>query len=301
MNIQVPLSLLPSILFVVLCIVPTFAILWFFKKQTSGKRSPLNMDMLRGPGESLNEQIKDLNFDILMYLFMIPTCSVLIYSIIITEYFSSGRQLNILSAFFYLIVIMGGGSYLTSKVFKLLKLRNHLRLGYDCELAVGQELSNRARDGFFVFHDFPAEGFNIDHILVGPTGVFGIDKKGRSKSRVAENENWKLEYDGKKLIFRGWSESKPLEQAKSQALWLSLWLSKVTGGSCKVVPALAIPGWWIDRTAPGDMIVYNGKKSDFFTKGRAILSLQQIKAIAHQIDQKCRTVESSSYKQDETK
>lgn len=255
------------------------------------------MDMLRSPGESLNEQIQDLTFDILMYLFLIPTCSVLIYSMIITEYFSSGNQVNIIISLSYFVTIVGGGSYLTTRVFKLFKHRNHLRLGYDCELAVGQELIDRARDGFFVFHDFPAEGFNIDHILVGATGVFAIETKGRSKSRVAENENWKLEYDGKTLKFPGWTETKPIKQAKTQAVWLSLWLSKVTGSSCKVIPVLAIPGWWIDRTAPGDMMVYNGKSSEFLAKGKVILSPQQIKAITYQIDQQCRTVESSSYKQ----
>lgn len=299
MNIQIPLSLLPSLLFVVLCIFPITVILWFFKKQTAGKKSPLNTDMLRGPGESLSEQIQEISFEILMYLFLIPTCSTLVYSIIITEYFSSGNQINILSALIYFITIVGGGSYLTTKILKLIKHRNHLRLGYECELAVGQELSSRMKDGFQVFHDFPADGFNIDHILIGPSGVFAVETKGRSKSRIAENENWKLEYDGEKLNFPGWSETKPIEQAKTQAVWLSLWLSKVTGASCKVVPILAIPGWWIDRTAPGDLIVYNGKNSVFLTKRKAILSLQQIKAIAHHIDQKCRTVSSSSYKQED--
>jgi hypothetical protein len=164
-------------------------------------------------------------------------------------------------------------------------------------LAVGQELNNRIRDGFSVFHDFPADGFNIDHVLVGRTGVFAIETKGRAKPRVAENDNWKVKYDGKKLIFPGWTETKPLEQAKRQSQWLSLWLSKATGASCKVLPVLAIPGWWIDRKAAG-MPVYNGKDSIFLAKGKAVLSPQQIKAISHQIDQVCRTVEPSSYKQE---
>lgn len=298
MNIHLPLTLLPSLLFLVLCTVPPSVILWFFKKQTAKKKSPLNIDMLRSPGESLNEQIQDLTFDILMYLFMIPVYSILIYSLIITEYFSSGGHVSIITSFIYLIAVVGGGSYLLSKVYKLMKHRNHLRLGYDCELAVGQELTNRISDGFHVFHDFPADGFNIDHILVGPAGVFAIETKGRSKVRVAENENWKLEYDGEQLKFPEWAESKPITQAKTQAVWLSLWLSKVTGAPCKVIPVLAIPGWWIDRTAPGDLMVYNGKNSEFLAKKKTILSPQQIKAISHQIDQKCRTVRSSSYKQE---
>ncbi len=297
MNIQIPLSFLPTLLFVVLCIVPTFTILWIYKRQTAGKKSPLNTEMLRSPGQSLNEQIQELTFDILMYLFLLPICSVLIYSVFITEYFSSGKQFNLLTGSIYIGALVGTGAYLSIKVFRLLKHRNHLRLGYDCELAVGQELNNRLRDGFFVFHDFPADGFNIDHVLVGPTGVFAIETKGRAKPRVAENDNWKVKYDGKKLTFPGWTETKPLEQAKRQSQWLSLWLSKATGSSCKVFPVLAIPGWWIDRIAPGDIKIYNGKNSEFLAKGQERLTPQQVQAISHQIDQQCRNIGPSSYQQ----
>ena len=177
-----------------------------------------------------------------MNMFLIPAMSILVYSIIVTQYFASGNQISVISAIIYLIGIVGCGSYLTTKVFKLMKHRNNLRLGYDCELAVGQELNNRMKDGFQVFHDFPAEGFNIDHILVGATGVFAVETKGRAKSRVAEKENWKVVFDGKKLTFPNWTETKPIEQAKTQAHWLSLWLSKVTGASCKVNPVLVIAG-----------------------------------------------------------
>lgn len=299
MNIHIPLSLLPSLLFIALCVVPTFILLWTFKKQTARKKSPLNIDLLRSPGESLNEQIQEHTYDILLSLTIIPAFSLIIYSAVATQIIATGNNPNRIMIILYTATAVGFTGYMVFKIYNLMKHRNHLRLGYDCELAVGQELSNRVRDGFFIFHDFPADGFNIDHVLVGSTGVFAIETKGRAKSRVVENDNWRVKYDGKKLIFPGWTEIKSIEQAKNQAQWLCGWLQKATGSPCKVTPVLAIPGWWIDRTAPGDMVVYNGKKSDFLAKGRAILSPQQIQAVSHQIDQKCRTVESSSYKQEE--
>jgi len=298
MNVKIPLTILPSLLFVVMCVLPTVIILWINKRHTARKRSPLTTDMLRSPGESLNEQIKDISDDIVFNLFMIPMLSIVLYSAFLTQYFSSGKQLNILLLFLYTATLVVGSAFLIKKISKLMKHRNQLRLGYDCELAVGQELTERIRDGFHLFHDFPADGFNIDHILVGPTGVFAIETKGRAKSRVAEKENWKLDYDGNKLIFPEWTETKPLQQAKSQAKWLSGWLSKTTGISLNVAPVLAIPGWWINRTAPGGMAVYNGKNSGFLAKGNVVLASQQIKSVVHQIDQKCRTIESSSYKQE---
>lgn len=255
------------------------------------------MELLRGPGESLRDQIQDLTVDIIMTLIEIPISALIFYAVAVTQIISSDNKLNPLILIIYVVTVVIFVSYLIVKVLKLMKQRNHLRLGYECELAVGQELNNRMREGFYVFHDFPADEFNIDHVLVGATGVFAIETKGRAKSRVAEKENWKMEFDGKKLIFTGWTETKPITQAKNQAQWLSGWLQKATGASCRVEPVLAIPGWWIKRTAPSDMKVYNGKNSEFLAKGKAVLTPPQIQAISHQIEQKCRTVSSSSYKQ----
>lgn len=107
-----------------------------------------------------------------------------------------------------------------------------------------------------------------------------------------------MEFDGKKLIFPGWTETKPITQAKNQAQWLSTWLQKATDLSCKVEPVLVIPGWYIKITASADVKVYNGKNSMFIAKSKAVLSPPQIQAISHQLEQKCRTVSSSSYKQE---
>ncbi len=54
-------------------------------------------------------------------------------------------------------------------------------LGPDCEMAVGQELNNPMCAGYRVYNDVPAEGLNIDHVVVGRNGVFAVETKGRSK------------------------------------------------------------------------------------------------------------------------
>ncbi|MCP3888168.1 MAG: NERD domain-containing protein, partial [Desulfobulbaceae bacterium] len=170
--------------------------------------------------------------------------------------------------------------------------------GYDCELAVGQDLNELIGKGFKIYHDFPADGFNIDHIAIGPTGVFAIETKGRSKHVNAEKDNWKLTFDGMILLFPGWSESKPIKQAIDQARWLNLWLSSATGEPQKVTPVLAIPGWYVNRIKPSMLIIYNGKKSEFLANGTKVLSEKRIKAISHQVENKCRDVENTSYRKD---
>ncbi len=68
------------------------------------------------------------------------------------------------------LTVVGCIVFTSIKTFKMFNYRNRLRLGYDCELAVGQDLNELIGKGFKIYHDFPADGFNIDHIAIGTTG-----------------------------------------------------------------------------------------------------------------------------------
>jgi hypothetical protein len=45
------------------------------------------------------------------------------------------------------------------------------RLGRDGERCVGQFLERLREDDAQIFHDVPAEGFNLDHVIVSPNGI----------------------------------------------------------------------------------------------------------------------------------
>ncbi len=80
--------------------------------------------------------------------------------------------------------------------------RRRYRLGYEGEIAVGQELNQLMRDGFYVYHDFFVDKFNIDHIVVGPSGVFAVETKARSKpTSDSPVPDYKVKYNGKCLQF----------------------------------------------------------------------------------------------------
>ena len=72
-------------------------------------------------------------------------------------------------------------TYFIIKLLRLLNRRRKFRLGYEGELAVGQELNQLLREGYEVYHDFPADKFNIDHIIIGPAGVYAVETKARQK------------------------------------------------------------------------------------------------------------------------
>jgi hypothetical protein len=188
------------------------------------------------------------------------------------------------------------------KIIKFSNKRENLRLGYDAELAVGQELNLLMRQGFYVFHDVNLKNtiseFNIDHVVVGTTGVFAVETKGRSKptDNIGKDSS-KVNFDGKKLVFPQWEETEPVEQAKRQAAALQKWLSSAVGEPITARAVIALPGWFTNTTNKTEIALINGKNPEkFFNVMRGSeLSDKQIKQIAHQLDNLCRNVEPKAY------
>lgn len=269
---------------------------WGRRKLERERRSPLTTHMLRGPGETLRSEIDRLGDRIdvwLMYLFFLPSLAALL---VLVQAHVFRRPIDLV-----VVVVMGvivaAGMVLFGRlcIADITKLRK-LRLGLDGEIAVGQELQNLMLQGARVFHDFPAEGFNIDHIVIGPGGVAAVETKARSKPNAPvgqRQDTVRIVYDGKSLKFPDHTETEPVEQAVRQAQWLSRWLSSAVGWHVEVTPALAIPGWFIEHRAFEPVRVFNGKNPNFLIKPRRgqALDASQIQAIAHQVEQRCRNVE----------
>lgn len=293
-------TLLISVAPALLMAGPALLILKYFKWKTKDRKSPLSIDLLRGPGHSLQEQISELTIDIISGMLFIPISALVLYASVISDDYFFDRKPGKFLIIIFLTAGIGIILYLLQKIYKQLKLRNVLRLGCECEQAVGQDLNELLRYGFNVYHDFLAGDFNIDHIAIGPTGVFAIETKGRSKQLNAERANWKVSFDGETLHFPTWSEREPIAQARRQAKWLSKWVESATGHPQQVFPVLAIPGWYITRTKPSDFRIYPGKGSTFLAKGQVVLSKERIQAISHQVECKCRDIKSSSYRRIES-
>ncbi|MGO8930873.1 MAG: nuclease-related domain-containing protein [Limisphaerales bacterium] len=140
---------------------------------------------------------------------------------------------------------VGYGLLRTSQLFKEI---HWLRLGLRGEQAVAEKLLELAPEGYRAFHDFPAaKNWNIDHVLVGPPGVFAIETKTRSKRKAPPGKkDQEVVYDGKVLQFPWFTNNKAPEQAAANARWLESYLRKSTGiESLKASSLLVIPGWYV--------------------------------------------------------
>ena len=87
--------------------------------------------------------------------------------------------------------------------------------------------------GTAVYHDFLADGFNIDHIVIGPTGVFTINTKAVSKPK---DPNARIEYDGTRITIPGTKlDRDPIAQAKAERDFIRNWLRDNANRNAPVV------------------------------------------------------------------
>jgi Nuclease-related domain len=176
-------------------------------------------------------------------------------------------------------------------MYKVACSRANYRLGFEGERFVGEELCRLIAHKFEIYHDVLFEGFNIDHVLVGPRGVFVVETKTRRKPvNGSGNKKFHVSFDGKSLRWPERTDNCGIEQAKNNAKTLSNWLSSATGENVWATPILAFPGWMVDRNAPPNGIYVVNPKEIYgvcSTQPEKI-DIQQIRRICHQLDQKCR-------------
>lgn len=194
----------------------------------------------------------------------------------------------------YAALALGFVAFMVHRLWKAGERLDRLKAGLDAELAVGQELDQLMRQGAAVYHDVPAEGFNIDHVVVSQAGVFALETKGFTKQvKGLAKANCRVTFDGRTLRFPSWTTAEPVEQAERQAAWLSKWLSGATGTPMRVQPVLALPGWYVERTGSNGVRAYSGAELAGLLREPTSqrLSSRELTSAAHQIEQRCRTVE----------
>jgi hypothetical protein len=177
------------------------------------------------------------------------------------------------------------------RLHRLLHERANHQLGYDGERFVGEELNRLAARGFEVYHDLPFDGFNIDHVLVGRQGVFVVETKTRRKPVNGSGEKqYRVEFDGYRLHWPWGKDDYGVQQALNNARTVSEWLSKAVGEPVSAMPILTLPGWMVDRKAPGKGVhVLNPKEIAKLCDNKAPnLSDNLVRRIGYQLEERCK-------------
>lgn len=159
-----------------------------------------------------------------------------------------------------------------------------IKLAIAGESSVAESLQELASKGWRIYHDIPADGFNIDHVAVGPNGVLAIETKTRSKP-MDHGAQIVVSEKGVSIDGRLW-DTADVSQAQRQADWLRKYLRKTTARGFFVRPVLLFPGWYVkERRRTKETWVLNpGRIGNWLRYEHVRLSNEDIALAASRID-----------------
>jgi hypothetical protein len=122
------------------------------------------------------------------------------------------------------------------------------RLGRDGEDAVADVLQGLVAQGWQVFHDVPGDRGEVEHVTIGPAGVFTIEAKTGLRP---EGRRAKVVVDRAGVSVAGAPPSHDaLDRASARAAWLAELLKRSTGKPFRVRSVLLFPGWHVTQKSP---------------------------------------------------
>ncbi len=246
-------------------------------KSNKNERSPLDrVKPLRVPGQSLDAEIDDVQYDhvfapLFFALFMLIMAGMEWWRYVMDMkpspwIFTGGAVLACI--------------YAANRMYRIRKRLRQLRLGRDGERAVAQQLEWLRRENFFVFHDVPNGDANVDHLLIGPKGIFTIETKTLSKPERGECKivvvDGVIRANGRAL------DRDPLIQAKAQAGWLRAFLAEHQF-TAPVWPVVLFPGWFVepfDSKVVGAWVLEPKALRSFIGNQPDRFALEDVKAMA---------------------
>lgn len=258
------------------------------------RRSPLTSELVRPPAYSLSERIEDLRWDLATDIFLVTLLPVAMVVALYVEVILGANEAKLPLPGGPVLVISVAVAVIVFavRIFRRYGVMRAYRDGRDGEWATAQLLEPIIAGGGRVLHDIQATGFNIDHVVIAPGGVFAIETKHRLKPTTGRPlDNAKVGFDGKALRFPDWTDTTTAEQAAAQARWLSERLSRSTGQAVRVKPVIALPGWYVEVTSRSEVWAMNPKSCKYMLKaprGEAPLCQETIQRIAFQVEQLCR-------------
>jgi len=204
------------------------------------------------PGQSIRDEIIDVIFDRwlspviwALFLWMLVAVEWIRFFCRIRPSWTTCIGLTFLT--------IVGTLHASFKFYRATAYLKNLRQGMEGEIAVGQFLDEYCREkGYKVLHDLKGDGFNVDHVVIGRSGVFTLETKTISKPAIGEPI---VTYDGESVLVDGFKPDRdPVAQAKACARHVAELLAESTNRDIRKIfvrPVVLYPGWYIKGSSSG--------------------------------------------------
>jgi Nuclease-related domain len=179
--------------------------------------------------------------------------------------------------------------------FQIFRLRSRLPQLPQRKQGVGQvtDCLERIRSkGFVACHNVTGEGRKIDHVVVGPAGVYTVEARARSGSGIIEYRS-----DDELIFADRIIDGRPLREARAAAQAVQARLNQKFGESYAVQPLVVFLGDWRVHRQEGDFAVEvttADQLEDYFDTQRPELTGKEIAEIYSALTSSGRADRASS-------
>ena len=184
-----------------------------------------------------------------------------------------------------MIAVVMTGIAVIAYLRMLPRARNLVR-GEKGEMKVAEALEGLRSSGYHVYHDLVRDTHNIDHVIVGPAGVFAIETKFRSGFGEIEFRN------GAGLFVSGFPEEKySLKQARHNAGDIGRMIKQDCGLDRWVTPLVVFVGDWKvkDNWQNTDARVFTTDGlADYVRRQQPDLTKREIELIASHLERSAK-------------
>jgi len=189
----------------------------------------------RRAGESLSEERERRVYDKLPLIIFSPFMFWFVYLTQLLQQWSHTGPQPRLWLWIAIVATVGSAIWL----WRLFPIARRFNRGERGERHVADVLEELRSDGYKPVHDIVGKNFNVDHVLVGPAGVFAIETKFRSGQGEITFRN------GETLIVGGFPEEKDcLKQARGTAKAVSQLIAENCARREWVTPIVVFVGDW---------------------------------------------------------
>ncbi|MBT8082138.1 MAG: NERD domain-containing protein [Gammaproteobacteria bacterium] len=190
-------------------------------------------------------------------------------------------QLWLQVAFLALAAIFAGW-----RLGRTILARHEVKFMRDANIAIGHQLQQIAAGSSRVFHDVATSAGVVDHVVVGPRGIYGINVVAR---RARKRGSAFLQ--GNELTFSQRYGVVPLANIAASTARLEKEISRLLGCKVRVRSVIAAPGWDIGEQASENHLLVNERTISMMRGWRDSsdhLMNEDVQSLCDELTARCR-------------